>query len=136
MPHGRKALCGASSLTDTLIPIDSLTGSRPAFVCLLVGSCLELSFNPLRFKRLISPFRRKGLGAAALRVHAKGSSVLFGQHGFSLADPLLDVEGERATPLTEPQMNDTVIVNRATPRDPPLPHKVFDHRSHCRQSQT
>ena len=43
--------------------------------------------------------RRKGLGAAALRDHAEGSSVLFGQCDIDLADPLLDVEGKSLTPL-------------------------------------
>ena len=43
--------------------------------------------------------RCKRLGAAVLLDHAEGSSVLFGQRGIALADPLLDVEGKNLTQL-------------------------------------
>jgi hypothetical protein len=44
----------------------------------------------------------KGLGAAALRGHAEGASILLGQRGLHVAEPLLDVSSKGVPPPTEP----------------------------------
>ena len=55
--------------------------------------------------------RRKRICASGLQIQSKGSSVLFSQGSLHMGNPLLDVSGERPSPLAESHMHDTVILS-------------------------
>lgn len=60
-----------------------------------------------------------------------GQSFLCRYASTHSSNVMLDLLGENHPPSTEPQMYDTGIRDRATFRDPSLPHQVFHHVTQC-----